>query len=308
MVAGPTLGPIIGGAFITAGIGWRWVQYLTGILMMVVWVFDILILDETYAPVLLVYKARRLRIKTGNWALHAKHEEWDPSIKEMVLKFGVRPFQMLLTPICFSMALYASFCYGLLYANLAAFPIVFQEKRGWNPLVGSLPFLGLLVGNILGGLANMANQKYYNRRYVANNHVSVPEARLPPMMVGSVFFSAGLFIFGWTSPTNIHWIWPVIGALSTGFGFVTIFQAALNYLIDTFQRYSASAVAANTFLRSALACAFPLFIAPMFHAMGIQWGVSVFGFVSVALIPIPFLFWVYGSRIRKKGKYSANMG
>lgn len=60
------------------------------------------------------------------------------SLKEMALKFGVRPFQMLLTPICFFVALYASFVYGILYANLAAFPIAFEEERHWNLLVGAL--------------------------------------------------------------------------------------------------------------------------------------------------------------------------
>ena len=38
---------------------------------------DVLILDESYPSRLLVYKARRLRIKTGNWALHAEFEEWE---------------------------------------------------------------------------------------------------------------------------------------------------------------------------------------------------------------------------------------
>lgn len=37
---------------------------------------------------------------------------------------------MLLTLICFSVALYASFVYGILYANLAAFPTEFEEERG----------------------------------------------------------------------------------------------------------------------------------------------------------------------------------
>ena len=101
VVGGPTLGPIVGGAIITAGVTWRWTDYVTGIFMLVVWVFDILVLDESYAPVLLVYKAQRLRIATGNWALHARFEEVDHSIKEMALKYGVRPFQMLSTPICF---------------------------------------------------------------------------------------------------------------------------------------------------------------------------------------------------------------
>lgn len=70
---------------------------------------DVLILDESYASRLLVYKARRLRFETGNWALHAKFGEWDVSLKVMAIKFGVRPFQMLMTPTCFFVALYASF-------------------------------------------------------------------------------------------------------------------------------------------------------------------------------------------------------
>lgn len=93
-----------------------------------------------------------------------------------------------------------------------------------------------------------------------------------------------------------------------GFGFFTIFQSALNYLIDTFQRYAASAVAANTFLRSVFAAAFPLFVNPMYHKLGIPWASSVFAFFGVALIPIPFLFFVYGKWLRSRGKYSANMG
>lgn len=83
--------------------------------MMVVLTVDILVLDETYAPTLLVYKARRLRHESGNWALHARHEEWNATIGEMVHKYLVRPFRLLFTPILFCMAVYAAFVYGILY-------------------------------------------------------------------------------------------------------------------------------------------------------------------------------------------------
>ncbi|KAF2101194.1 putative MFS multidrug transporter [Rhizodiscina lignyota] len=304
VVGGPTLGPLVGGAIVTSYLRWRWTEYITGIYFMFILVIDIMLLDECYPPKLLVYKARRLRHESGNWALHAKHEEWDVSLKELGQKYLIRPFQMLFTPICFLVALYASFVYGILYANLASFPIEFQEERGWNPVVGALPFLALLLGILGGAVANLFNQQYYMKRFVANNNRAVPEARLPPMMGGSIIFSAGLFIFGWTSDPSIHWIAPCIGATLIGIGFFTIFQAALNYLIDTFQKYAASAVAANTFLRSVFAAAFPLFITPMLHNMGIGWGISVFGFFSVALIPIPYLFFIYGKRIRARGFWS----
>ena len=83
--------------------------------MMVFLVLDVFILDETYPPVLLVAKAQVLRHETGNWALHARHEEWDVSLKELANKFLMRPFRLLATPICFLVALYASFCYAILY-------------------------------------------------------------------------------------------------------------------------------------------------------------------------------------------------
>ncbi|KAH8693177.1 putative MFS multidrug transporter [Talaromyces proteolyticus] len=304
VVGGPILGPIVGGAIVQSYLRWRWTEYITGIYMMFILLVDAIFIDETYPATLLVYKARRLRYETGNWALHAKHEEWDVSLKEMAQKYLIRPFALLFTPICFSVALYASFCYGILYLNLAAFPIEFEEKRGWNQVVGALPFLGLLVGIFGGAFINIFNQKFYVKRLRQNNNRPVPEARLPPMMIGSIAFSAGLFIFGWTSFKDIHWICPVIGAVCMGLGFFTIFQGALNYLIDTFASTAASAVAANTFLRSIFAAAFPLFTDGMYHNLGINWASSTLGFIAAALIPIPFLFYIYGRRIRARGKWS----
>lgn len=89
-----------------------------------------------------------------------------------------------------------------------------------------------------------------------------------------------------------------------GLGFFTIFQAALNYLIDTFQTYSASAIAVNTFLRSVFAGCFPLFTNAMYNKLGAAWASSLLGFVSVGLIPIPFLFHRYGPRFRAKSKWA----
>ena len=265
---------------------------------------DVTFLDECHPPTLLVHKARRLRFMTGNWALHARHEEWDVTLKELGNKYMVRPFQLLFTPICFLMALYASFVYGIFYLSLAAFPVEFQENRGWNLVVGNLPFLGLLTGIMIGSVLNVSNQHYYLPKFRANRNRPVPEARLPPMMVGSVFFAGGLFIFGWTSPNNIFWIGTVIGLGCMGVGFFTIFQAALNYMVDSFEVYAASAIAANTFLRSMFAGSFPLFATYMFRDMGVDWAASTLGFVAIALLPIPYLFFFFGPRIRARGKWS----
>ena len=162
----------------------------------------------------------------------------------------------------------------------------------------------MLIGTLFGAVANVLNQKFYVKRWTANNYRPVPEARLPPMMLGSVVFSAGLFMFAWSSGKDVPWIVPCIGIALQGVGFFTIFQSALNYLVDCFQRYAASAVAANTFLRSTFAGAFPLFITPMLHSLGIGWGVSIFAFISLLMIPIPYLFYIFGKRIRARGVWS----
>ncbi|ENH66799.1 hypothetical protein FOC1_g10007455 [Fusarium oxysporum f. sp. cubense race 1] len=304
IVGGPTLGPIIGGALCSSRLGWRWTKYLTGIVMMAQLAVDLLVIDESYAPILLARKAHKLRLQTQDWALHAKHEEWDVSFKELYQKYFIRPFQMMATPICLLMSLYASFVYGILYANLESFSIEYQEVRQWGPVVGTLPFIALLIGILSAAAVNIYNNKYYRRKLLENGYRAVPEARLPPMMLGGIVFTAGQFLFAWTSSLRVNY-WPsIIGIALTGLDFTTIFQAALGYLIDTFTHYSASAVAANTFMRSMFSGAFPLFIIPMYHKLGVDWGTTVFGCIAVALIPVSYVFFVWGKRIRGKGKWS----
>ncbi|KAI0484936.1 polyamine transporter 1 [Xylariaceae sp. FL0804] len=303
VVGGPTIGPIVSAAVVVQPeLGWRWTEYLTGILQSVVLLMAVIFIDESYPPILLVAKAGRLRHETGNWALHAKFEEWDVSLVELSRKFLVRPIQLLCTPICFLVALYASFCYGILYMQLGAIPIIFEEIRGWPLVTSELPFLAITLGSLTGAVINILNQFSYNKAYhAAGNRYQ----RLPPMMLGSLLFTAGQFITAWTAePSEAPWIAPVIGLYLSGCGFNTIFQAALNYLVDTFQMYAASAVAANTFLRSVFAAAFPLIVSPLYHNIGVGPGGSIFAGFAALLLPVPFIFFIYGKRIRASSKWS----
>ncbi|EEY17769.1 polyamine transporter 1 [Verticillium alfalfae VaMs.102] len=306
VVGGPTLGPIVSAALVSdPSLGWRWTEYVTGMLQAFVLFIAVLVIDESYPPRLLVDKARRLRHDTGNWALHARFEEWDVGVGELARKFLVRPLQLIATPICFLVALYASFCYGILYMQLGAIPFIFGVERGWPAVSAVLPFLAILLGAITGAVINTLNQLVYNRSYHAAGDRAVPEKRLPPMMLGSVLFAVGQFVTGWTAgPATAHWMVPVFGLYLTGCGFNTIFQAALNYLVDTFQMYAASAVAANTFLRSCFAAAFPLVVGPLYSNLGVGPGSSIFAGFAVLLVPVPFVFYVFGERLRAANKWS----
>lgn len=85
---------------------------------------------------------------------------------------------------------------------------------------------------------------------------------------------------------------------------MSIFLQALNYLVDAYLMFAASAIAGNTFLRSLCGAAFPLFARQMFDGMGIQWAGTLLGCVAVVLAPIPFIFYKYGAKIRQRSAYA----
>jgi hypothetical protein len=70
------------------------------------------------------------------------------------------------------------------------------------------------------------------------------------------------------------------------------------YLIDAFTIHAASALAANTILRSLFGAFLPLVGPPLYNKLGLGWGNSLLGFIALAMGPIPLLFWRYGERLR----------
>lgn len=145
-----------------------------------------------------------------------------------------------------------------MYLTFFAFPYAFSQERGWSRQIGSLSFLSMLVG-ILTSCAGVAifNTRYYQPRYKARGKV-LPEDRLPPIMLGSVLLPVGLFFFAWTSSPSISWIPQIISGFFIGAGVMLIFTMGIVYIVDIYLSSSASAMAANTFFRSALAAGLPL--------------------------------------------------
>jgi len=233
---GPMLGPFIGGFINMSYLGWRWNVYLPGIMGSFALILNIIFLKESYAPVVLIGKAAELRRRTKNWGIHAKQEEVEVDLKELLTKNFSRPLRLLATePVVLLLTIYMSFIYGLLYLFLTAYTLVFQGIHGMNAGVGGLPFFGMVVGILIVAAYIIFESKGYNKKLSANGGIPVPEWRLPPVIVGGVLFALGLFWFGWTGYTkSIHWIVPTLSGLFTGFGLLAIFIQSFNYLIDSY--------------------------------------------------------------------------
>lgn len=307
VVGGPTIGPVIGAALTQSYLGWRWTEYLEGIYVFAVVAMAWFFLPETYEPVLLARKAKHLR-HDDNEKVYHPHEDQKLTLKDIVTKHFSRPLKMLCTePIVTFVAFYASFVYAILYLTLEVFPIVFEQNRGYPLLISSLPFLGLFIGVLIAAGINLGSQPYYARKLEAAHARAVPEARLPAMYIGAILFPIGLFWFGWTAAPRYHWILPVIAAAFIGAGFSCIFQQCINVLVDSYGLYAASAVSANTFLRSVLAGGLPMAARPMFNNLGVGPATSILGAVAVVGIPIPILFKIYGKRLRAHSAYELNV-
>ena len=89
-----------------------------------------------------------------------------------------------------------------------------------------------------------------------------------------------------------------------GAGIVMIFMQCLNYIIDVFKINANSAISANVLVRSVIGGAFPLFASAMYHRIGVAWATSLLGFLTLTMLPVPILFFIYGERIRKMSRYS----
>ncbi|EGW30190.1 uncharacterized protein SPAPADRAFT_63803 [Spathaspora passalidarum NRRL Y-27907] len=308
LFGGPMLAPIIGGFTVkNPDMGWRWTSYLCGIIGCAALVMNTFILEETHHPIILVRKAEMLRRRTGNWGIYAPHEELTLSLKEIVEKNIARPMKLLFTePIILLISIYNAFIYGMLYMFLTAIPLIFSVNYRFSPGVAELPYISMLIGVFTGGLIIIYFERRYNIAMDNNGGRPLAEERLPPMMIGSVTFVIGIFWLGWTGsyPEHVHWIVPTIGAAFVGNGLILIFLPCMNYIIDCYLYLAASALAGNTFLRSSFGAAFPLFSMQMFVNMKIQWASTLVGCIGVAMIPVPFLFYKYGKKIREKSKFA----
>lgn len=286
-------------------LGWRWTEYIEAIFVFIMFAMAAVFFPEVYGPVLLKRRAASLRKSTGNSAYWHPHENVKLDFKSIVTKQLARPLRMLFTePMVTCIALYASFVYALLYMTLEVFPIVFAQQRHYSLVVSTLPFLGLFVGVLVAVLINLGNQPYYMRIVDRNGGKSVPEARLPPMLLGGLLFVIGIFWFGWTAEPQYSWVLPTVAAAFIGAGFNSIFQQCMNFLVDSYGLYAASAISANTVLRSLLASAFPLVAKPMFNNLGVGPAMSILGGIACLALPVPLIFMKYGLRLRKMSKFA----
>ncbi|EXJ89070.1 hypothetical protein A1O3_02134 [Capronia epimyces CBS 606.96] len=304
---GPMIGPLIGG-FAFQLHNWRWTIWAILWMSAFVLALTFFFLPETSADKILSDKAARLRKQTGNPEWKSATERVGAlSLESVARVYLIRPFAMLIyEPIVLLLSLYLALLYGIEYLFFEAFPFVYAGIYGWGPGVVGLSFFGALIGVFIGMAFQMWFIRYrYGGQWARTGQPPPLEEWLWTMLFGCFCVPISMFWFGWAAQARTHWIVPLIGSVPFGFALLVFFQGILNYLALAYQQHAASVLAANDLLRCIFGAAFPIFSHAMYQNLGVGWASSIPGFLSAALIPVPFIFYKYGAKIRAWSKYTS---
>ncbi|KAH5426597.1 hypothetical protein HBI47_116600 [Parastagonospora nodorum] len=300
---GPILGPPVSG-FISV-VSWNWAFWIgaihAGATWPLFWFFP-----ETYGPAILKRRAQRLRKETGDESIVAPLELEKTDLNHIVTVVLSRPLRMIcFEPLVLFTCLYLSYAYAIFYIYLQSYPIIFTGIYSFNRGENGLAFLPIGVGAIISaGMylswdAILMRAQRLQRPWAANEEMR----RLPLACVAGPFFVISSFWLGWTAREDVHWIVPALAGILFGMGYLCLFMALLNYLVDAYEVFAASAMAAASLSRSTFGAILPFAAKPMYRAMGVAWATSLLGFFSLALCVVPFVFVKWGGKMRERSPF-----
>ena len=307
---GPVFGPIVGG-FVgeSSLVSWRWCDWITLIISGLVLSLVIFLQPETYAPILLKWKASHLRQLTGDDRYKAEIEIRDVSFPKRLGTALYRPFVLTFSePIIILIALYLTVIYIILFTFLNGYTFVFTETYGFSEGITGLVFVGIAIGLCLASLLIPIIYKW-----AKDDLVKIKEqggTRLPPefrlwfAMLGAPAIPISMFWMGWTDYSWISYWSPLGASVLFGYGILCVFISSYQYIIDSYESYSASALASVTLIRYVAAGGMVEVAIPFYRNLGVHWTLTILGALSALLVPVPYLFYHFGTKIRRRSKYA----
>ncbi|KAK5105108.1 hypothetical protein LTS08_001382 [Lithohypha guttulata] len=302
---GPVIGPILGGFIYDYTLKWRWATWVIMIWGGVAFLL-MSCLAETYAPSLLQQKAKRLRKQHGEERYWSRYDVRVGFLELMKVNLS-RPFMMAVKePICMFWNVYIGIVYGILYLCFVAYPFVYNGVRGWTISQSSLAFVGIGVGNLVTIVAaNPIKRMIESHKPRTDPRTGVsevpPESMMSVVCIAAILIPVGILWFAWTClPISIHPAISIAAGIPFGAGNAAVFIYASNYLVHSYGIYAASAMAGNAVVRSVLGGVLPMSGHALYSKLGASWAGTLLGLLEVAIIPIPFIFYKYGYKIREK--------
>lgn len=297
---GPVLGPLLSG-FINQNVDWHWTFYVVLIWAAVMLALLLLFVPETYNPELLRRRAVQMRRETGDDRWVAPVETMNRVFLQALQKSIRTPFVLLSTQLMvLFLDLWSAIILGILYLSFGGIPYIMRTQYGFTLEETGMAFLGIGAGQVIAVSLQPLVNKHYKKVAKAHGGKAPPETRLVPGFYGAFLCPLGLLLLGLTSFRSVHWIVPIIMSSFFGAGMVFSFTSTFTYLVDAYRPVAASALASNSFMRSAFAAGFPLFGQQMYERLGAVGATCLLGGLMCLTIPLPFIFYRVGARIRER--------
>ncbi|ESK83376.1 drug transporter [Moniliophthora roreri MCA 2997] len=302
-IGGTGFGPVFAGWIeMNSHLGWRWIQWIQMINASVMFVLIPLVMKETRASIILTRLAKRLRKETGDKRYRARVEDERASLKMLVYISCTRPVYLMFTePVVASFSLWIGFAWGVLYCMLESISSLFRNIHGFNIGQVGTVFCAMIIGSSLGFLTNFIQERYYQKGFASRG----PEARLYSACIAAILFPGGMFIYAWTSFSHVSWVGLAMGVLVFTWSAYVIYLAVFSYLADCYGPFASSALAGQSLCRNIAGFTFPLFTNQMFKAMTYKWASTMFALIATVMIPIPFILFFHGPKIRSRSKFSS---
>lgn len=267
------------------------------------------LMSETPASNILLRRASRLRKLTGDSRLQSQSEidQRHMSASSILVSALIRPMEIMLKdPSVFFVSLYTGYFYGVFYTFFEVFPLVFPPFYGFNLGQTGLAFLACFIGVVVAVLGYFAYVHWYMIPDNIRNGFREQEHRLVPAIVGSFLLPVGLFIFAWTSDSNIHWSVPLLGVGIFTIGHFWTMQSLFIYIPFSYPKYAASLFAGNSVWRSGIAGGSVVFARPLFIKLGVHKGVTLLAGLSVVGIFGTIAIYTFGKKLRARSKFAQN--
>ncbi|KAJ5110084.1 hypothetical protein N7532_002729 [Penicillium argentinense] len=298
---GPALGELVGG-WVAQYKNWQWSLWTSLFLGAGIWIFS-LGAQETYAGPIMRRKAKKMGLPIPPSPIPSGLA----GVRFLMTVTLARPLYMLVRePIVILCSLYSSLNFSILFCFLAAIPLIFNTTYDFTPGESGLVLIGIAVGCALGGFSLVLIDSYTMRRHIQRYKSAAPppERTLWGAMIGGPLMTGALFWFAWTAQPGIHWMCSIAATGLFGFSNILIFVSTMLYLTNVYgAKYGASALAANGLLRYLVGGSFPLFTIPMYENLGYAWASSLLGFLAVLFAFLPWIFYVFGSKVRQFSAY-----
>jgi MFS family permease len=208
------ISPVVGGYIGESGLDWRWVEWITLCIAGGLLVVMLLFLPETYAPIILEWKAKAMRDATRNPRYKGPLDGKQSSLVRKIAEALYRPILILLTePIISVLTAYLTFVYMVSFSFFSGAPYIFTASYGFRQGAAYLMFVGVVVGLWVCALASplygMLIGREYKRAAAQGKDHPGPEAMLWWAMIGAPLLPISLFWLAWSDFSSFSYWSPI---------------------------------------------------------------------------------------------------